>query len=115
MLAELDRWQARDGRIAASARWTPACSFMDDTCAALFDLLVDGSGATAHLDSNAVEAWSFDQVVNALKIRCDRDWIVESDRADGAYAHDQRLVGGPVTLPGLSSRLPGLARSTARN
>ncbi len=108
MRAELDRWQARDGRIAASARWTPACSFMDDTGAALLGLLAGSPGATVHLDSNAVEAWTFDQVVNALKIHCDRDWVVESDRGDRAYAHDQRLVGGGVALPPLSARLPEL-------
>ena len=108
MLAELDRWQARDGRIVASGRWRPACSFMDDTCAALIDLLAGNRGGTVHLDSNAVEAWTFDQVVNALKIHGHRDWIVESDRSDGAYAHDQRLVGGEVALPSLSMRLPEL-------
>ena len=108
MLAELDRWQARDGRIAASARWTPACSFMDDTCVALLDLLVGGAGRTVHLDSNAVQACTFDQLVNALKIHCGRDWVVQSDRSDGAYAHDQRLVGGGVALPPLSARLPQL-------
>ena len=111
MLAELDRWQARDGRIAASARWTPACSFIDDTSACLFDLLVGRYGGTVHLDSNAVEAWTFDEVVTALKIHFERDWIVESDRTEGAYAHDQRLVGGGVALPPLSARLPELLAS----
>ena len=111
MLAELDRWQARDGRIAASARWTPACSFMDDTCACLFDLLAGAHGGNVHLDSNAVEAWTFDQVVTALKVHGGRDWIVESDRTEGAYAHDQRLVGGGVALPPLSARLPELLAS----
>jgi dTDP-4-dehydrorhamnose reductase len=110
MLAELDRWQARDGRVVASARWTPACSFMDDTCEALLALIANRSAGTAHLDSNAVEAWRFDELVTALKARFARDWIIQSDDSAGAYAHDQRLVGGTVTLPPLSRRLPALAR-----
>ena len=108
MVAELDRWQARDGRVAASARWTPACSFMSDTCASLLDLVSGAHGGTVHLDSNAVEAWTFDKIVQALKRRCDRDWVVEVDRTAAAYAHDQRLVGGGITLPRLSARLPEL-------
>ncbi len=108
MVAELDRWQARDGRINASALWTPACSFMADTCASLLDLISKGHGGTVHLDSNAVEAWTFDKIVRALKRRFDRDWVVEVDRTAAAYAHDQRLVGGGAALPRLSARLPEL-------
>ena len=110
MLAELDRWQARDGCIVASARWTPACSFMADTCEALLALLTTRHEGIVHLDSNAAEAWRFDQVVVALRTRFERDWVVEADRSDAAYAHDQRLVGGAVALAGLSTRLPSLAR-----
>ena len=106
MLAELDRWQARDGRVVASARWTPACSFMADTCEALLSLIEGRHAGTVHLDSNAGDAWRFDRLVRALKTRFARDWIVEADDSDSAYAHDQRLVGGAVTLPPLSSRLP---------
>ena len=105
MLAELDRWQARDGRIVASARWTPACSFMADTCEAMLALIEARHAGLVHLDSNAADAWRFDQLVTALKTRFGRGWNVEADASDGAYAHDQRLVGGPVALPPLSRRL----------
>jgi dTDP-4-dehydrorhamnose reductase len=110
MLAELDRWQARDGRVRASACWTPACSFIDDTCAALLELVATRASGTLHLDSNAAEAWRFDQVANALKAHFARDWVVEVDRTAQAYRHDQRLVGGAFVLPPLSSRLPELSR-----
>ncbi|MCK9688644.1 sugar nucleotide-binding protein [Scleromatobacter humisilvae] len=113
MLAELDRWQARDGRIVASSRWTPACSFMADTCEALLALLTTRQAGTVHLDSNAAEAWRFDEIVMALKTRFARDWTVEVDGSAAAYAHDQRLVGGSATLPALSTRLPSLARRGA--
>ena len=39
MLMALDQWQASQGRVAASRRWKPACSFMVDTAQALADLL----------------------------------------------------------------------------
>jgi dTDP-4-dehydrorhamnose reductase len=107
MLAELDRWQARDGRVLASRRWTPACSFMDDTAAALAALVERPVAGTCHLDANAADAWTFDRVAEALKRRFDRAWHVVPDDSEGAYRHDQRLVGGPVRLPALSSRLPG--------
>ncbi len=108
MVAELDRSQAREGRVKASARWTPACSFIDDTCDALLDSVATRAGGTLHLDSNAAEAWRFDQVVTALKTRCARGWVVEVDRTEQAYRHDQRLVGGAAALPPLSTRLPEL-------
>ena len=108
MLAELDRWQARDGRVTASARWTPACSFMDDTCASLLELVASRHRGAVHLDSNAVEAWTFDRVVQALKRRFDRGWAIEVDHGVAAYAHDQRLVGGDIVLAPLSARLPEL-------
>ena len=105
MLAELDRQHARDGRIVASRRWTPACSFLDDSCAALLPLLLAGGPQVAHLDSNATEAWRFDELVRALGERAGRAWTVLSDDSQAAYAHDQRLAGGAVRLPGLSTRL----------
>lgn len=108
MLAALDEWQRREGRVAASRAWRPACSFMDDTAAALARLLFEASGDTVHLDSNAAEAHSFDRIARALGERCGRNWRVE---ATEHYRHDQRLVAPPaqrVRLPELSARLPAL-------
>jgi dTDP-4-dehydrorhamnose reductase len=107
MLAQLDEWQRRDGNIRASRAWTPACSFMDDTAAALLALVSQPVSGPVHLDANAVEAHRFDRIVVALKQRFDRGtWRIEPH--DG-YRHDQRLVdGGPPRLPPLSARLPAL-------
>jgi dTDP-4-dehydrorhamnose reductase len=107
MLTTLDDWQKRDGRVAASHAWTPACSFMVDTAAALLALIERPLPGVHHLDSNSEEAWRFDQVARALAIEFKRDWRVE---ANEDYLHDQRLVGGASRLPPLSARLPGLAR-----
>lgn len=107
MLMALDRWQAEQGEVAASRAWTPACSFMADTAAALAQLLCVPVPGVHHLDSNADEAWRFDQIVRALQQACDRPhWRL---RVHDDYRHDQRLVGGPTRLPPLSQRLP-LAR-----
>jgi len=106
MLMALDDWQRRDGRVGASRAWTPACSFMADTAAALLALIERPLPGVHHLDSNAQEAWRFDQVAAALAREFGRDWRVEPHED---YRHDQRLVGGPTKLPPLSARLSGLA------
>ena len=107
MLLTLDEWQRRDGRVAASHAWTPACSFMTDTAAALLGLLERPLPGVHHLDSNADEAWRFDELARALAREFGRDWQIE---ANEDYRHDQRLVGGPSGLPPLSARLSGLSR-----
>lgn len=100
MLAQLDRWQAEQGEVAASTAWIPACSFMEDTAAALLRLL-DQPGLH-HVDSNAQDAWSFARLVAALRQHLGRSWVLR-EHAD--YRHDQRLLGGPDWVPRLSQRL----------
>ncbi|MEO6276337.1 sugar nucleotide-binding protein [Roseateles sp.] len=105
MLLTLDEWQQRDGCVKASRAWTPACSFMTDTAAALLALIEKPLPGVHHLDSNADEAWRFDEVARALAAKFGRDWRVE---AHDDYQHDQRLIGGPSGLPPLSARLARL-------
>ncbi|MBI3349988.1 MAG: sugar nucleotide-binding protein [Burkholderiales bacterium] len=102
MLPTLDQWQQRDGCVKASNAWTPACSFMTDTAAALLGLLDRPLPGVHHLDSNAEEGWRFDEIARALARAFGRDWRVEPHED---YRHDQRLVGGPSSLPPLSARL----------
>jgi dTDP-4-dehydrorhamnose reductase len=102
MLLTLDDWQRREGRVAASRAWTPACSFMADTAQALLGLLTRPLPGVHHLDSNAHEAWRFDELARALAREFGRDWRVEPNED---YRHDQRLVGGASGLPPLSARL----------
>lgn len=104
MRRALDDWQRRDGHVAASAAWVPACSFMADTAAALLGLLERPQPGVHHLDSNAEDAWTFDRLVAALARAFDRPWQLRVHRD---YAHDQRLLGGPSRLPPLSARLSG--------
>ncbi len=106
MLFALDGWQAREGCIRTSRAWRPACSFMDDTIAALLDLAANPQPGVVHLDSNAAEAHTFDAIAAALKSRFERaHWHIDIGEH---YRHDQRLVGGPLVLPPLSLQLPEL-------
>ena len=106
MLAHLDQWQARAGRIGASRAWQPACSFMADTAAALLALIETPRPGVIHLDSNASEGHRFDAIVAALAQRFERaHWVIA---ANDDYRHDQRLVGHQALMPPLSQRLPGL-------
>lgn len=106
MLVALDAQQAREQRIRASTRWTPACSFIEDTASALLQLLCSPVAATVHLDSNAREGHSFAAVVRALRRALSREqWVVEPTTD---YVHDQRLIDDKERLPDLSARLPEL-------
>lgn len=106
MLAALDEWQRREGKVAASRAWLPACSFMEDTAQALLRLLITPAPGLVHLDSNAGEGHRFDAIVAALRERFGRDdWRLETHED---YRHDQRLRGGEALMPGLSERLPRL-------
>ncbi|WP_189000519.1 sugar nucleotide-binding protein [Deinococcus roseus] len=102
MLAHLDQWQEREGKIEASTRWKPACSFMEDTAESLWNLLQTGKGGIYHLDANAQDAWTFDQVVLALKKKFDRAWEVVPL---AGYQHDQRLAGHEGWIRRLSERI----------
>ena len=103
MLAQLDAWQAREGCVAASRVWRPACSFTADTAEALLDLIAAPVPGAVHLDSNGIEAHSFDAIVAALQRQFERrGWVL---RPNDDYRHDQRLVGGARHLPALSTRL----------
>ena len=108
MLMALDDWQQREGRVAASRVWIPACSFMDDTAQGLLQLLNAPVPGVVHLDSNALESHGFDRVAAALREHFGRvAWHIEVNEA---YRHDQRLGGGGACVPPLSARLPGLLR-----
>lgn len=103
MLAALDDWQRRDGCIAASRRWIPACSFLQDTAAALLALLRERQVGIVHLDGNADDALTFDEIARGLSARFGRaDWRVV---ANDGYVHDQRLLDAARRMPSLTERL----------
>lgn len=96
------RQQAEAGPIRASADWIPATSLLDDTAAVLLALLATPQPGLHHLDANAVEAWTYPQIVRAIAGALRRGWAIEEthDRVD-----DQRLLHSLPIAP-LSARLP---------
>lgn len=102
MVAHLDAAAAGGAPVPASTRWIPACAFLDDTATALLSFLDDPEPGVHHLDANATTAWTYHQIVTALRDELGRDWeIVPTDRPD----HDQRLAESR-RIAGLDTRLP---------
>jgi dTDP-4-dehydrorhamnose reductase len=104
MLRQLDRAFAEHGEVRASTRWLPACSFVEDTVAALARLAApEASGNLYLLDSN--ERWTFFALVTALAARFQRPWkIVPTED----FVYDQRLLDARPAMPSLRERLPTL-------
>ncbi len=95
-------WLHERRSIRASMRWIPACSFLEDTVAALV-ALAGRSPGLYHVDGN--EGWSFFDIARALRTRHGTDWRIEPT---WEFAHDQRLLDARLHLPALRERLPEL-------
>jgi dTDP-4-dehydrorhamnose reductase len=102
MIDYLETQQAKYGKIEASRRWYPACSFIQDTVRVLVDLAEDGKGLFL-LDSN--RQWSFFEIVQALNHQRGQPWkVVPTD----TFVFDQRMQDPMAGMPPLAERLPGL-------
>lgn len=102
MLDFLERNTREAGRVRASRRWFPACSFLDDTLSALL-WLGEQSGGLYQLDSN--RGWSLFQIAEALNEMHGGRWPVEPT---DDFVYDQRLIDPRVPMPALSERLATL-------
>lgn len=105
MVAHVQREMQAHGHVRASCRWFPACSFLEDTAAALLRLL-DAPPGLYMIDSN--RGHSFDQILRALSDQFSFGWQVE---ANEDYIYDQRLIDPRLGLPALGERLPALRQS----
>ena len=99
---QMAAWLAQRGNVRASARWIPACSFLEDTADALL-WIAGARPGLYHVDSN--EGWSFYDLACALQQRHEASWSIEPT---WAWAYDQRLLEGRHTMPPLVERLPEL-------
>lgn len=102
MFEALSKTIQDDGVIRASTLWTPATSFMDDTCGALVRLMLDRRPGTYHLDSNAQDALNYFELVTRLVQSRGREWAIEPTQE---YNHDQRLLDERVRIPPITDRL----------
>ncbi|MBL8510329.1 MAG: sugar nucleotide-binding protein [Betaproteobacteria bacterium] len=103
MVAHAHREQQAHGRVSASDQWWPACSFLQDTAAALLGLLDQPPGLYL-LDSN--RGWDFVTLLQALKAAHGFNWQIAPNQD---YRHDQRMIDGRINMPSLAQHLPLLA------
>jgi dTDP-4-dehydrorhamnose reductase len=101
---QMAAWLAQRAQVRASARWIPACSFIEDTADALL-WIAGARPGLYHVDSN--EGWSFYDLACALRRRHEAQWSIEPT---WAWAYDQRLLDGRIAMPKLAERLPELRR-----
>ena len=102
MIDFFEQKMREDGKIAASTRWYPACSFLPDTAAALAKVAGMSPGLY-QADSN--RRWNFFEIATALNQRHGNRWdIVSTDD----FVYDQRMIDPRLNLPALSERLPEL-------
>lgn len=102
MVDFLERQQAEQGEIRASRLWYPACSFVQDSAAALTALATHPSSVYL-VNSNT--RWSFYEIVSALNQLHGNRWKVIPD---DAFVYDQRMLDERVPIPPLEQRLPQL-------
>jgi len=103
MISWLENQMKTEGIIAASTRWLPACSFLEDTVQILDHLRSLAPGIYL-FDSN--EKWSFYQIAFAINRLGKRGWnIVASDN----YVYDQRMEDNRLPHFSLKTHLPTLS------
>jgi dTDP-4-dehydrorhamnose reductase len=96
------RQHAEQQVVRASTRWLPACSFVEDTAAALRRLTASSPGLYM-LDSN--ERWTFFDIARAVIAAGGQPWQVV---ATEDFVYDQRLRDPRPGMPSLRARLPSL-------
>lgn len=102
MIDFFEKQTAANGRIQASRKWYPACSFVRDTATALSWLAAANPGLYM-IDSNT--RWNFYEIASALNTLHGRRWsIVAADD----FVFDQRMVDPRVPIPSLQRTLTTL-------
>jgi len=94
--------QQAHGRVAASSRFLPACSFLEDTADALVRALSAPPGLYL-VDGN--ERWTFAEIARALAAKHGRWTIVETTELE----QDQRMFDPRLAVASLRTRLPALS------
>lgn len=102
MIDALERQRTEQGEIRASRKWYPACSFVEDSAAAL-TALATGTPGLYLVNSNL--QWSYYDIVIALNALHGNRWTVVPD---DAFVYDQRMLDERVPIVSLEVRLPAL-------
>ena len=107
MVHHFDEEQKKNGRIACSEMWIPACSYIEDTAVVILRCIGERWYGLFHVDSNCEDSYSFAKIAALLKRKLHRDWKIE---IDNTYVHDQRMRDRYLPVPALSRRLGDLPR-----
>lgn len=103
MIDHFEKSQREHGHVSCSTKWMPACSFLEDTAAALMRALDQPPGLYM-IDSNT--HWNYFDIVTAISELHGKRWKVV---ANEDLVYDQRLLDPRLNLPPLNQRLPSLA------
>ncbi len=103
MIQYLYEQMQTEGKVRASTEWLPACSFLEDTAAALWKISEMPSGLY-HLNSN--QQWNFCEITTALNRHHGYPWHIFPTHD---FVYDQRMQDSRITLPPLEQRLPELS------
>jgi dTDP-4-dehydrorhamnose reductase len=102
MVDHLHRTHQSAGQIEASTEWFQACSFLDDTAAALAHLMTSGVPGVYHLDGNP--GLSFFEVVTGLKHLLGAAWQVVPG---GQPVQNNLLLDDRVPVRSIALRFSG--------
>jgi dTDP-4-dehydrorhamnose reductase len=102
MIDFFERQTSEHGRIQASRKWYPACSFVRDTAAALIWLVSEKPGLY-QINSNT--QWNFHEIASALNVEHGGRWNIV---ANDDFVFDQRMIDPRVPIPSLQHTLPAL-------
>lgn len=102
MVDWLARQQAEHGHVAASTRWFPACSFLEDTARVLADVLERLPPGTYQLDGNP--GWDMHRVASALNRAMGGPWDV---RPCEGLRLDNRMQDPRLPSASIGARLAG--------
>jgi dTDP-4-dehydrorhamnose reductase len=100
MVDHLCRAAERDGRVEASVKWIPACSFLDDTAAALHRLAEEQPPGVYHLDGNP--GLRFYEIACGLDRLHGHAWEIVPRESP---AFDNRLADTRVEVEPITTRL----------
>jgi len=102
MIDLLEKRANETGRVEASRKWLPACSFVHDTASAL-SWLASAEPGLYLIDANT--RWSFFEIASALNEKHGRHWNIV---ANDDFVYDQRMLDPRVPIPSLQQTLTTL-------
>lgn len=94
--------RARAGVINASTNWTPSCAFVDDSAAAMLELMTRAEPGVFHIEGNS-RGLSFFEIARGLARMLHADWRIEP--ADEPH-FDNRMQDDRLRVGQVEARLP---------